>query len=360
MTTRKRSLYLLSAIIAWWSLYGLMLASQFMVMRSKDDALTWPRALAYAYGITCAWIPLTCAAYYLAQRYPLGKTDIARRLFIHGCAVAAFILFLSVYTYVANPLIPYYDVLPPFIDVLDSSMRYNLTLCCMVVGLAHGIVYYERSEERERKLLTLEKSLISAKLEALSAQLNPHFLFNALNSVAELMHEDIEQADNMLVSVCNMMRDGLRPHEAQERPLKEELLHVSNYLTIESIRLGDRLASSVEVDDACLDIPIPVLSLQPVVENAIVHSIARTKQPGWVRISGWTDQSDLHLTVENSATAPTHAKKEGNGIALRTIAERLELLYGSRAHIERTASHEDTYSVHIIVPLPGTLSSGAT
>lgn len=357
MRTQWRIGRLLGAVVVWWALYGLMLASQLVNMGSfgGGDA-TWERSLVYAYGSIWAWAPMTCIAYLVARRFPIGKPRFWRSLLIHATVVAGFIVFKAVYAHLTNPFFAWYPTLPPFIEILDASVRNNLTLGWTVVGLAHGIVYYESTQDRERKLAQLERSLATAKLEALRARLNPHFLFNALNSVAELMQDDVEQADRMLVAISEMLRDGLRSHDAQERPLREELRHVGNYLTIEGIRLGTRMTSSLEVEEACMDIPVPVLSLQPLVENAIVHSIARSRAPGWVKVSCWIDESDLNLTVQNS-TSTVGARKEGNGVGLRTVADRLSLLYGSRGRIQRIETGHDVYCVHLVVPLPGTMAT---
>ena len=359
MTDRRRFSRLLIAIVAWWALYGLMMASQIVNLISPVGVrLTWSGALEYAYASMWLWIPMTSIAYLLARRYPLGRKNLWRNLLIHAAVVAFFILCKGIYAYHTSEIFGWYKVLPPLHEVLDTSVRHNLTLGWMVVGLAHGLVYYEHTEDRERKMAELERSLVSTRLDALRAQLNPHFLFNALNSVAELMQIDVDQADRMLVAICEMLRDGLRTHDLPERPLKEELRQLKNYLTIEGIRLGERMSSSIEADEACMEVPVPVLSLQPVVENAIIHSIARTRAPGWVRVSCWVDELDLHVMVANSASAVVESRKDGTGVGLRSVSDRLSLLYGSRGQIHRIESDKDVYRVHIVVPMPGTRSLG--
>lgn len=351
MSKKKGFLRVLVGIVLWWALYGLMLASQVVGMVSAEGAtLTWPKALIYAYGGTWTWVPMSCIAYYLAKHFTIGKHHLWRNIAIHVATVTAFILFKGLYMYFTNPIFGWYGTLPPLQEVIDTSARLNLMLGFMVVGMAHGVAYFERTEDRERAMAELERSLALTKLEALRSQLNPHFLFNALNSVAELMQTDVDKADRMLVAICDMLRESLRTDNTNERPLREELRHVSNYLTIEGIRLGDRMTSLVNVDNACLDIPVPALSLQPVVENAIIHSIARTRSPGWVEISAWVDDQDLNITVINSAINVPE-KKTGNGVGLKSVSDRLTLLYGARGKIHQSDSDKDTYKVHIVVPL---------
>lgn len=353
MEDRKRVVRRVVSIVVWWSLYGLMMATQIVGITSPAGTqLTWSGALNYAYGSVWPWIPMTIAIYFLARTFPLGRKDWWQGLVVYMLTIAVFIFFKGIYAYYTNPLFGWYSVLPSFWDVLVSSVSNNLMLGWMVVGVAHGVVYYERTQERDRAVADLERSLVDARLEALRSQLNPHFLFNALNSVAELMRLDVDEADRMLVAICEMLRDSLKSHDSPERPLSEELRQLASYLTIEGIRLGERMSSRIEADDMCLDIPVPVLSLQPVVENAIVHSIARTKQPGWVFVKCWLEGSDLQISVKNSAFPHIDKPRSGNGMGLRLVADRLSLLYGARGQIHGGKVGEDVYAVRIVVPVP--------
>lgn len=350
---------LIAAIVGGWMLYALLLASQMVNMVSAHGVVyTWPSALTHAYGSTWAWAPMTMVAYLLVSRFPLGRARFWRHAAINLALIAGFIAFKAGYAVVTNPIFDWYPALPSLAEILITSARNNLILGVMVVAMVHGIVYFERMEEREHRLATLESSLALARLEAVKAQLNPHFLFNALNSVAELMQVDIEQADRMLIAICDMLRDGLRADQLQERPLRDELKHVKNYLMIEKIRLGPRMTSCIHVDDSCMDIPMPSLSLQPLVENAIVHAIARSRTPGWVNIAGWTDGQDLHLAIENSRAAEG-GRADGNHMGQRAVEERLRLLYGDRGRLHKIESEPDVYQVRLQVPVPGTRGASA-
>ena len=349
---RVRFAVLVAVVTGWWTLYGLMLARQLVDMRSADgEVYGWTGALTYAVGSTWAWVPMTVVAYLVVSRFPLGGRHLGRNVAINAGLVAGFIVAKAVYAWLSNPVFDWYPTLPPLLDLLGTSVSNNLILGIMVVAMVHGIVYFEHTEDREHRVTALEKSLALARLEAVRAQLNPHFLFNALNSVAELMQTDVEQADRMLVAICDMLRDGLRADAVQERPLRDELKHVGNYLMIEEIRLGQRVNASVRVDDACLDIPVPTLSLQPLVENAIVHAIARSRAPGWVTVAAWQAGQTLHLSVENSR-AVEGARKDGNGLGQRAVEERLRLLYGERGQLHRGESDPEVYRVELQVPLP--------
>ncbi len=350
--SRVRFAVLVAAITGWWTLYGLMLARQLVDMRSAaGEVYGWSGALTYAVGSTWAWVPMTVAAYLVVSRFPLGGGRVGKHLAINAGLVIGFIVAKAVYAWLSNPIFDWYPTRPPLLDVLGTSVSNNLILGLMVVAMVHGLVYFEHMEDREHRVTALEKSLALARLEAVRAQLNPHFLFNALNSVAELMQTDVDQADRMLVAICDMLRDGLRADTLQERPLRDELAHVRNYLMIEGIRLGSRVDVRVRVDDDCLDLPVPTLSLQPLVENAIVHAIARSRTPGWVEVSAWRDAVALHLSVQNSR-AVEGARTDGNGLGQRAVEERLRLLYGERGRLHRDDRDPEVYRVALQVPLP--------
>lgn len=349
---RVRFAVLVAAVTGWWTLYGLMLARQLVDMRAADGQMYgWTGALTYAVGSTWAWVPMTVAAYVVVSRFPLGGGRLGKHLAINAGLVIGFIVAKAVYAWLSNPLFDWYPTRPSLLDVLGTSVSNNLILGIMVVAMVHGIVYFEHSEDREHRVTALEKSLALARLEAVRAQLNPHFLFNALNSVAELMQTDVDQADRMLVAICDMLRDGLRADPLQERPLRDELKHVTNYLMIEEIRLGQRMNARLRVDDTCLDIRVPTLSLQPLVENAIVHAIARSRTPGWVEVAGWQEESTLHLSVENSR-AVEGARTDGNGMGQRAVEERLRLLYGERGRLHRDDRDPAVYRIALQVPVP--------
>ncbi|RDZ27297.1 sensor histidine kinase [Lysobacter silvisoli] len=352
LSDRRRASILVAGVVAWWTLYALMLAGQMVDLRSASgQAYGWPQALVSAFGSSWAWVPMTLAAYLSVSRFPLGRKRFLAGLAINVGLIAGFIVFKAIYAVVTNPIFDWYPALPPVTEILVTSLRNNVILGVMVVATIHGVVYFERMEEREHRLAALETNLALARLEAVKAQINPHFLFNSLNSVAELMQVDIEQADRMLVAICEMLRDGLRADQKQERPLRDELKHVTNYLMIEEIRLGERMTSHIRVDEACLDVPVPSLSLQPLVENAVVHAIARSRTPGWVSVTGWIDGADLHVSVENSR-ALEGARKGGNGMGQRVVEERLRLLYGDRGRMHKHEQETDVYRVQIQVPLP--------
>lgn len=347
-------------VLLWWTAYSLMFASQVVAMGEADGKpLAWSRALHFSFGGWMTWVPFSLGILWLVRRFPIERGAVMRALLVQSLAVAAIIVLKAGYIYVTNPVFQWYDALPGFGEVVIASIRNNLMTSWTVIGVAHAVVYYERAREREKRIADIERSLVSSRLEALRAQLNPHFLFNALNSVAEMVHVDRELADRMLVSLSALLRDGLKQDEVQERPLRDELAVVDHYLMIEKIRLTSRLQVRREIDEECLDVPVPVLILQPLVENAIVHGIARRKSPGWLLIRAYVAHRVLHLAVENSAE-PGAGTVAGHGVGLRGVSGRLQLLYGDRARLLRSEAAVDRYVVELEIPLPAEAALPAT
>ena len=221
----------------------------------------------------------------------------------------------------------------------------------IVVAVAHALAFYERARDRERRLSEVERSLVATQLEALRSRLHPHFLFNALNSVAEIVHTDAELADRMLVSLSTLLRESLRADERLERPLQDELVLLRHYLTIESIRLGARLEVDIDIPEACMNVPVPMLILQPLVENAIVHAIARRRAPGKLKVSAQRRDRILCVEITNSR-GPDSGRGDGNGLGLELVTRRLELMYGARGGLERIDTDAETYTVMLKIPAP--------
>lgn len=221
-TGKHRTLWFFIAAVIWWAAYAVMLASQAVdYHRMNGQYITWMFALKYGFGGTWTWVPMTMVCYCLAQHHPIGKTNLGSALLANGLVVAGFIVAKATYMYYTWDYFGWYDESPSFTEVLDTSMRINMMTGWMVVGLAHGAVFYSKMEERSQRLSELSRSIVSAKLEALRAQVSQHFLFNALNSVAELMHENLDAADEMVVAISGTLRDSLSRGDQQVRSLRE-------------------------------------------------------------------------------------------------------------------------------------------
>jgi hypothetical protein len=212
--------------------------------------------------------------------------------------------------------------------------------------IAHAVRQYRLAELRESELA---RALQLAELRLLKSQVNPHFLFNALNTVRSLITHDPERAQDAVTRLANTLRYTLSSAQEELVTLAQELEIVQDYLDLESLRLEDRLTVDCEVSAAARGARIPVMLLQTVVENAIKHGIAELPRGGVLRIRGEVREGDLALEVENPRPAAPR-REVGEGIGLRNAAERLRLLFGERASLDVDLSRLAMATARLRIP----------
>jgi len=188
---------------------------------------------------------------------------------------------------------------------------------------AAGIVVRVESSRREE----LARLVTQAELRALQSQINPHFLFNALNTLYGTIPREVGGARRMVLNLAEIFRYFLQSDKVFV-PLAHEMQIVRAYLEVEQARLGSRLRVEFRVDDSVLQLPIPVLSIQPLVENAIKHGVAQRTEPGFVRVEASCDGEELRISVENSSAAGAQ-DGVGTGVGLQNVRRRLEICYGA-------------------------------
>ncbi|HTL67640.1 MAG TPA: sensor histidine kinase [Lacunisphaera sp.] len=218
---------------------------------------------------------------------------------------------------------------------------------CAVVAW-QAVTHYREARERRLEAAELGALLQQAQLQALRSQLNPHFLFNTLHSIAELIHENPRLAEQMLLQLGELLRKSLKT-QSLEVPLGEEIDFIRSYLAIEQMRLGPRLELVWSVDPAVLAARVPSLILQPLVENAVRHGTAATAGPSRLAISAARADGELRLEVrDNGPGLDADAGNNGAGIGLANTRARLERLYGDRASFRLT--NDDGLVVSMSLP----------
>ncbi len=229
----------------------------------------------------------------------------------------------------------------------------DLLACGALVGAAHAGFFHRRFRERERRAMSLESHLVRTRLHALQAQLQPHFLFNSLNSVTALLRQDPRAAEEMLVSLSDLLRLALGQSAQPENPLREEMRFLELYLEIQQYRFGDRLRFVAEVEPETRDFALPTLLLQPLVENAVRHGLEPAAHPVSIRMQARRVGEGLELRVEDDGVgcpvAPDRRPKEG--IGLSNVRARLDAHYGSEARLDYPEpTGERGFVVRIVLP----------
>jgi signal transduction histidine kinase len=210
----------------------------------------------------------------------------------------------------------------------------NMVEYFTILALLASIEYYRNYRRGQQETFRLQHALMESKLQTLRAQLNPHFLFNAMNSVSCLLHRDPGAADQMLSRIANLLRLTLARDDSREIGLLEEVELAEEYLEIQRIRFGSRLKLEIDIADETLEARVPNMLLQPLVENACVHGVARTRGDCRLEISSRVEGSDLVISIYNDGPPVRQDWKTRSGIGLRNTIERLALLYGDRASLE--------------------------
>lgn len=339
----------LLVVSAWWTLYGLVSASQWLSMEAADGQVM-PLAQAARLGFASAWlwIPLTLLLLWGVRRWPLERGRLARSLPALSGLVLLLVALRALAVLAFNPWVGWYREAPSLVDVLLTSLANNFLLMWLMVGAAHALLYAARARQRERQAERLEAALVEARLEVLASQLNPHFMFNALNSIAEMVHIDPEAADRMLVGLGELLRASLERQASPLVPLRDELALLRNYLDIEALRLGERLQVEWAVEADTGDAPVPPMMLQPLAENAIVHALSLRISPGTLRIAARCDGDALLLSVADDGGHRASTVHHGNGLA--NLRARLQQLYGGRAGLRLDGNERGGTTASVRLP----------
>jgi two-component sensor histidine kinase len=313
-------------VAAIWTVVGLMFALQLRLDASYSGRqITGAQAVVLSLSGWYGWALLSPLVIWLARR--LGTTK--RGIVIH-IAVAVGLTFVK--TVITTEVLRRSGMSPRLLLV---NIPINLLTYAGIVAATHAI--------DGRRLLTV------ARLELLKTQMEPHFLFNTLHSIAELMHQDVAAADRMLTRLSELLRATLDAGSRHEVRLAEELALVERYLDIERLRLGDRLKSKIDVDPRALDARVPILMLQPIVENAIRHGIAPRPAGGTVTLTIRAERDRVRIDIDDDG--PGFRDGGAERLGLRNTRARLEQLYGRSQQLVIGQSALGGASVNIMLPL---------
>lgn len=335
MTLDRRRIAFLAAvallIATTWIIVGVFFASQAHFIASARGEPEDPdrRAVETAVGVII-WALLTPAVIGLAERLPVAAPHRWRNLLlllVIGFVVAtgraaADACISAVFSGEATPEM--------FRRTLWFVFHTHFLFFIVITGAVNMLRLVRESQERERRQARAEAQLAQSQLRRLRTDLQPHFLFNTLNSVAALVHTDAAAAEQTIDSLIDLLRRSVDATERVEVAVAEELEFVQKYLQLQKLRFGPQLQSSVEVaDEALLDALIPPLLLQPLVENSIVHGVRkRPRGGGEISVRVFVDETRLHLQVrDNGPGCDPKAPFLGDSIGVPNTAARLEHLY---------------------------------
>jgi signal transduction histidine kinase len=338
-------------LVATWTVIGLFFSIQQFLLFAQilGRKTTWWQAISLSLPEWYLWAVLAPAAFWLAKRFPFERDHWLRAVAVHGPAGVALstlhVFLASVYVVYG---LPWLFGPPPeprllarqFMHGMMSSFHWNVLIYFALVALCHARDFYDRYRERDSRALELESRLAVARLQALRMQLQPHFLFNALNAIAELIHESPDTAEAMVLRLAELLRMALRADNAQEIPLARELEFVRQYLEIEQMRFGDRLQIDLVIDPVTPKALVPAFALQPLVENAVRHGIYPKVGAGRIEIRTSRDGECLRVEVTDDGSGLPKLEPLRDGLGLGNTRARLAQLYGpsGRLNLESLAA----------------------
>lgn len=347
------------AIWGLWTLFGFLFASQVSLQsRLAENPPPFWRVLLWQLFSGYLWFAISPLILWLGRRFPFEAKTWKTAVPIH--LVASFViavLQLAIAAYVLPKLgylrryesASYLEIFQIFLIV---NLHFSVAIYWGVVGMQQGFKYYRKNRERELRTSQLEARLATTRLQVLKMQLHPHFLFNTLNTISELIYRDPESAERMISDLSDLLRMSFENLEVQEIPLKQELEFLEKYLEIELTRFHDRLQVEMQIEPETLDASVPNMILQPLVENAIKHGIAPRATGGQIDIGAVKQNGHLSLTVRDNGVGVPNVEGQEliEGVGLSNTRRRLKHLYGDQHSFTLNNGGDSGLSVSLVIP----------
>ncbi|MBL0940901.1 MAG: histidine kinase [Gemmatimonadaceae bacterium] len=349
--SRIRPWMFVSAVWLWPAVLNVV--NRVLQVRIQGWDAPTARDLLFVAGDWLLYALVTPIIFWISGRWPVVKSRLRERVLIHVAWALLFCVVWAVGGKVLELLLTL--VLSPgqLRDAIAAAgsglfktvsmnvagwilitLPFGVVVYATVAGMAHAINYFTEARERELQMARLSEQLASARFSALQAQLNPHFLFNTLNTIAVFVRDgDRTGAVQIVEQLSDVLRRTLRRHQSHEVALSEELELIRQYLAIEHARFPDRLGFTIEAADPLSAAAVPGFAVQHLVENAIKHGIARREEAGQLAIVARRDHDTLVITVVDDGPGLSKGEMPA-GHGLENTRERLKALYGAAASLE--------------------------
>ncbi len=370
-TPRNRPWLIWVASFAVWSLVALAAGiTVYRLYLTGRSPMAFTSALSLEACQILTYAPLTPFVFAFASRYPFRRNNWRSRWLLY---LAVGVVFTGLHV-ILKSVTPFgfwdrqyhewrsilwdshthrlavkWSVLP---ELFLTSLSDDIADTFIPIVLAAHLVSYNRTlRERELRAAQLEAQLATARLQALKSQLQPHFLFNTLHSISSLMLTDVRAADRMMTRLGDLLRMSLESAGTQITILSREIEFLNCYLEIEKVRFAERLNITLDISPETLDASVPHLLLQPLVDNAVKHGIAKLPDGGEVRIAAKNHAGQLQIEIsDNGPGLSAKGALPSSGLGLRITRERLQSLYGQDQTLELRNMPEGGTIAHIRIP----------
>ena len=309
----------------------------------------WPplHNVLFSGGDWLVYAILTPPIFAIAHRWPITRDNVRSRIVFHllmslvfcvGWAVLGKLLQLAIGLLIDARALEEGLTLRDWASWIFTTLPFGAIVYLCIAGIALAIQFFLEAQDREVQVARLSEQLAGARFAALEAQVNPHFLFNTLNTIAVRARDgDGPGTVRMVEQLSELLRRTLNRHQTSEVPLSEELDLVRQYLAIEQARFSDRLRPEFRIDQDALGAAVPSFAVQHLVENAIRHGIAKRTGSGFLLITARRDGNVLQITVEDDGAGVREGMTPPDGRGLANTLARLNNLYGDRASLQITA-----------------------
>jgi len=332
--------------VSGWGLYGIL--SGFVYYSSPN--LNLGNKELTSIFCTCLFGALISHGLrFIIKKYELASLPVVRLIpIILGANIVMSLLFMSLILIIDQIIKIEQPVKISVTLILVGTI--NSTILFLMWSLLYFIsIYVRESRKREMDKIKWEGAMKEFELNKLKSQLNPHFVFNALNSIRSLIEEDPQKAKQSVTQLSNILRSSLISDRTKIIPLSEELKTINDYLNLEKLRYEERLNPIIEIDAEALKIAVQPMMLQTIVENAVKHGIMNQTHTGFIAIKARVDATRqlLHVSIENSGRL---GSLESGGFGILNTRQRMKILYGEEAQFTISQKDENTVIVSLILP----------
>jgi two-component system sensor histidine kinase AlgZ len=340
---RTLALYLLA-----WLAPGLTLAT----LLATTAQASWSGAISFSLPVMIVYAFMSLSAWYVCRAFPLPGTDLAKTLssLLFAALLSSALWLVACYGWASGLewMEPGLAPRETYAESLPLLVSFGVGLFLIAAAVHYLIESLEAARHTERNALELQVLARDAELKALRAQIDPHFLFNSLNSISALTSTDAAAARTMTLILADFLRMSMNYGALETIKLEQEIALVQHFLDIEKVRFGSRLVVKTEIGEGTLSARVPPLLLQPLVENAVNHGIGQLPEGGIILLRTEIHGTSLRLLVRNPVD-PQRIKPRGEGMGLHIVRQRLQRMYSSEGRLDVQDTGE-TFVVVLTLP----------
>jgi len=340
---KKLTIYLIA-----WLIIGFLLAA----LLAMPGGIGWLQALVLALPMADLYSFICLSGWYLCRSFPLEKANLLQLLLIFlasgSLSSSLWLLAGRAWVWLLNVLSIFPETSGPLAIDYRLFFGIGVVLYLLVVAVLYLILAFEETRKAEQRTMELRFLAQEAELKALRAQIDPHFLFNSLNSISALTTKNPQAARDMTILLADFFRRSVKFGTQESIPLQEEIDLAMSFLQIEKIRFGERLTVSQNVDESSYRCLVPPLIIQPLVENAVNHGIKHLLEGGTIRLEVQRTGTRLSIVVENPCD-PERSRQSKSGLGLDNVRNRLRTLHNSDARLD-VSEREGLFRAELSLP----------